>query len=240
MPDLEFETWPATLATQENVYTPWWIPIDFLGGQQAVPMNREFTDSKGNLWSNTAGLAVTGEPIENIMTLEIYSSQVNTANAEMYSNVADQDHKMPGVRGLYFESSTNAYDTNPMLQSVAIMYKNAKTGKGAAVYDPLIYRRDQYVDKRYSLDTYKLSDIDAEGTNWVPQRWVIADPEGKWADPDWVWIGCAFNMKVWNSPGSATKGQCKVRKLRPIVDVGNDPEAVAISDNRVIWGHFTL
>ena len=241
MPNLEFDTWPATLATEENVATPWWLPIDFLGGQQAVPMNREFTDSKGNLWTNTAGVKVTGDPIENAMVLEIYSSQANSANAEMYSSVADQSHKMAGVRGIFFESYTNIYDTNPMLQSVAMMYKNTKAGsQTAAVYEPLVYNRGQYDDKQYALDTYKLSDIDHEGTKWAPQRWVSSDMNGKWNDPDWVWVGCAFNMKVWNAPGAATKAQCRVRKLVPIVDVGSDPNAVAITDNRVIWGHFTL
>ena len=240
MPDLEFETWPATLATEENVYTPWWIPIDFLGGHQAVPMNRAFTDSKGNVWENTAGLAVTGEPINNVMTLEIYSSQLNEANAEMYSNVADQTHKMTGVRGIYFESNTNNYNTQPMLQHVAMLYKNAKTGTGGAVYEPLVFERDVEDDKQYSLDTYKLSRIDVTGEEWKPQRWVMAGMNGKWNNPDWVWIGCAFSMKVWNATGAAARAQCRVRKLRPIVDVGNDPQAVAISDNRVIWGHFSL
>ena len=240
MANLEFETWPATLATEENVYTPWWIPIDFLGGHQAVPMNREFTDSKGNLWMNTAGLAVTGEPINDIMTLEIYSSNPHQANAEMYSSVADQTHKMTGVRGLYFASNTNDYKTQPMLEHVAMMYKNTKSGsQTAAVYEPLVYERDVVDSKQYSLDTYKINRIDATGEEWKPQRWVMADINGKWNDPDWVWIGCAFGMKVWNATGSAAKGRCRVKKLRPIVDIGTDPDAVAISDNRVIWGHFT-
>ena len=241
--DSIYDSWPTKVISAGSVNTDAYSAFDFFGGYQISVMNRDINDAAGNPWVNTTPLIRTGDPFHpargttDYMTLEINSKKINSGNIEMYSinKPSLTGRFMTGVRGVYFESGTNGYDNKPMIQHCAIMYKNIKNN--AVNYIPLVYSRDRDPERQYCLEDYKLGDIDTEGPTWEPQRWVISDPAGRWSDPDWVWFGMAWNMKVWNTSSTA-KGQCYIRKLRPIVDTGTNANSVLETDNRVIWGFF--
>ena len=238
MANVSYNTWPQTIIDANTVNNPWFEPFDFLASN-IVADKPSFTDAKGNFWESTNGATVSGDPfaIENQLIIEQYTSENHQTIAEVYSSTDAKTGKMTGVRGIYFESANNAYATNPRLSSCAILYKHVKTN--AVMYYPL-----QFDDgtENYTLDLYKINPINIdEGTTWKPQRWVLsAFSSAPWLNQDLVWLGAAWSMKVQKATGGAAKGRCYIRKLRPIVDVGSNPEMVTASNsNRIVWGHFT-
>ena len=235
-PYSEYESWPAKMLHEDLVNNKWWDPINFYGLIPVVsPKAATFNDAKGNEWKNSANCATRGDPfsIEDFMVMELNTSSYHQSNAETYSGDSDNEHKMSGVRGIYFESATNGVNTNPQLMHCAIMYKNVKTGYVS--YLPLVHNGLA----GWCETKYKLNPINSMGQEWVAQRWVLSGNTALWANRDNIWVGVAWGMKVSNHAGGAKYAQCKIRRLRPIVDVGDDPNTVTETNTRVIWGHFT-
>ena len=235
-PYSEYDTWPAKMLHENLVQNKWWDPINFYGLIPVVgAKNKTFNDSKGNEWKNTASCLVSGDPfsIENYMVMELNSSAYNQTNAETYSGDNDKEHKMSGVRGIYFESSTNGVNTNPMLMHCALMYKNVDSG--FVSYVPLVHAgKAGWCETKYNLNP-----LMSMGPTWVPQRWVFSGNTGLWTSRNNIWVGVAWGMKVSQHAGGAKFAQCKVRRLRPIVDVGTNANTVTETNTRVVWGHFT-
>lgn len=238
MANVSYDTWPQKVIDNSTVNDPWFEPFNFLANN-ILANKKSFTDAKGNFWESTNDATLSGDPfaIENQMVIEQYTSENHLTIAEVYSSSKADVGKMTGVRGIYFESANNDYTTNPHLSSCAILYKNVKTN--AVMYYPLQLDNGT---QSYTLGLYDFNPIDVdEGTTWKSQRWVFsAFSSAPWLNPDLIWLGVAWQMKVYKRTGSATKGRCYVRKLRPIVDVGSNPELVTSSNsNRIVWGHFT-
>ena len=231
MSNVSFFTWPGKAVAPVTLGNGDYEPENFLGSAPVFATKPTYVDAKGNNWPNQAPVNGIGSPISGESVISLNTSKTYTTNVEFrYAGTWKPETLMNGVRGVYFETKTNQGEGNPRVTSAAMIYVN-KNSDGF-VFEPLQFDQENYVLSNFSIEP--LGQTDGE---WHEHRMVLADASVS-TDTNRRWYGIVLKLDVTGFTGSAQNQAVTVRRLKPILDLGQDPSDLTQGQSRVVWQSF--